>query len=114
MLVKIRILLFLWNVHEQVKDSLFSFAFVTNWEIVLNVSGDAVRSAEVFGIPICISLPVFQIVITFISVFQKSVKEINRQYLNMFHFLKSWNVYMWPLCNIQEYSIQEENISFNV
>ncbi len=71
-------------------------------------------SAEVQSIPLSISLLVLLSLLTYTSISQQMVDKLNRKNLNFFKLFKSRNIHMSTLCNVQKYSVNEEQKRFYV
>ena len=99
MLSQIFVFLFLWHVHKEIKNSLF-----TMWEWLLKISlnwcSDSMWFAKVVGVPICIWLTIYKSLFTLTSILQELIEEFYRQNLNIIKVLKVWNIQMVTCSNI--------------
>lgn len=70
--------------------------------------------AEILRIPTSIILALLNIIFTSISILKQFIEKLNREHINLINRFKLRYIYMQTICDIQKYSIDKENESFNV
>lgn len=72
------------------------------------------RSTKVLGVPVGIGLALLQVLLASVSVVEEPVEELNREHLDLLDLLEGRDVDVRALGDVQENTIQKENVGLNV
>ena len=77
-------------------------------KVLLDIGNDDMGPCEVMGIPLSVRMSLCDSLLTDRSVRKQVINEFNWEYLDVLQALKSWNVYVTSLSDVEENSIDKE------